>query len=235
MTKQNLALKAEERVLLGRKVKKLRKQGITPVTVYGHKFDSLSLQINTKELYEAFEQVGESGLVELKVGEKTLPILFKNPQYHPLGGEMIHIDCYKVNLKEKITATVPIEFVGESPAVKAGNVLVEVATEVEVEALPTDLPEKFVVDLAKMETLESVVTIDDLEYDREKIEIKTDPTQVVVKVEEPKVEEEPVAAEEVAPGDVPATEQKEPGEGEAKDEDKNASDKEKKEESEAKS
>jgi large subunit ribosomal protein L25 len=104
-------------------------------------------------------------------------------------------------------------------AVKLGNVLVEVATEVEVEALPTDLPEKFVVDLAKLETLESVVTVGDLEYDKEKVEIKTDVTQVVVKVEEPKAEEEPVVAE-VAPGEVPATEQKVLEEGEPKSEDK---------------
>ncbi len=107
---------------------------------------------------------------------------------------------------------VPIVLIGESPTVKAGNVLIEVTNEVEVEALPADLPEKIEVDISKLESLESVVTVGELEVDKDKVEIKTGGEQVVVKIEEPKEEviEEPV----VAPSEVPATEQKVPEEGE---------------------
>jgi len=116
-------------------------------------------------------------------------------------------------LKEKIITNVPIEFIGEAPAVKEGKVLVEVLNEVEIEALPADFPEKIEVDLTKLENIDSVITIADLVVDKTLLEIKNEPDQVIVKVEEPKVEEEPVAAEEVvAPGDVPATEQKTPEE-----------------------
>ncbi|MCX6727123.1 MAG: 50S ribosomal protein L25 [Candidatus Shapirobacteria bacterium] len=207
MAKTNPKLEAQVRTVLGRKVKKLRREGLIPATIYGHKFDSVSVQVDGKSLNKLFTQVGESGLVDLVVGENTYPIIFRNPQYHPVWGDLIHIDCYKVNLKEKIRATVPIEFVGESLAVKEGNILVPVTEEIEVEALPTDLPEKIVVDLSVLETLESVVTVADLKLDKDVVEIKTALDQVVIKVEEPKVEEEPVVAP-TEPVEVPATEQK---------------------------
>ena len=222
MKKENPKLKADVRTIKGRKVRVLRKQGILPTTVYGNGFEPVSIQVNAKELGAIFDHVGESGLVDLNLDGKDIPILFRNPQYHPVGGELVHVDCYKVNLKEKITTSVPVELVGEAPIVKAGMILVPVTEEVEVEALPTDLPEKIEVDISKLETLESQITVAELIVDRSKVEIKTAGDQLVVKVEAPKAEEEPVA-EEVAPGEVPATEQKateteESGEGEKKDE-----------------
>ena len=218
MAKTNPKIEAQIRTVLGKKVKNLRTQGITPTTVYGKGIEPLSTQVETKALENLFENVGESGLVDFVVDGKVLPILFKNPQYHPVLGNLIHIDCHQVNLKEKITATVPIEFIGESLAVKLGNVLVEVLTEIEVEALPTDLPEKIEVDLAVLETVESLVTVADLKIDRALVEIKNDPEQVIVKVELPREEEvEPVVvAEEVgAPVVAPAMAQKTEEEKEA--------------------
>jgi len=228
MTKKNPVLKAELRTITGKKVKQLRNKGLLPSSVYGQGMEPVSIQVINKEMEAIFSHAGESGLVDLILDEKTLPILFRNPQYHPVGGELVHIDCFKVNLKEKIVTMVPIEFVGESLAVKEGKVLMEILNEVEVEALPTDLPEKLEVDLSKLETVDSVITVADLVVDRSKIEIKNEADQVIVKVEEPKVEEEPVE-EAVAPGEVPATEQKTPEEIAADDakkaEEKKAEDK----------
>jgi large subunit ribosomal protein L25 len=227
MAKTNPVLNAEIRTVTGKKVKNLRKQGILPATIYGQGMEPISLQVNNKEMEVIFKHTGESGLVDLVMDGKTYPILFRNPQYHPMWSNLVHIDCYKVNLKEKITTNVPLEFIGEAQAVKDGNVMVQVIDEIEVEALPTDLPEKVEVDLTKLETLESQITIADLVVDRSKVEIKNDAEQVVVKVEEPKVEEEPVVEEaEVAPGEVPATEQKSPDE-KAADEAKEAEEKKK--------
>jgi len=208
MTKEKHQLNAQVRTLLGRKVKQLRNQGLLPATIYGKGLDSISIQVNLIEAEKVFEEIGESGLVELIVNEKEkLPILFRNPQYHPVEGNLIHIDCYKVNLKEKISAMVPIEFVGESQAVKDGNTLMTVTDEVEVEALPADLPESIEVDLAALENLESVITVADLKIDKSKVEILTDAEQLIAKVEEPREEEvEPVV--EVSPADVEATAQK---------------------------
>lgn len=218
MKKENPKLKAEKRVITGKKVKQLRKQGILPSTVYGQEMEPLTIQVNEKEVDEIFSRIGESGLVDLIIDDKVMPVLFRNPQFHPVVGNLLHIDCYKVNLKEKITSVVPLEFVGESEAVKAGNILVTVLNEVEIEALPADFPEKIDVDLSKLVDLESMITVADLDVDKKILELKTDTDQVIVKVEEPKAEEEPVAAEEETPGEVPATEQK-PSEDKAEEKD----------------
>ncbi|MFA5749987.1 MAG: 50S ribosomal protein L25 [Candidatus Shapirobacteria bacterium] len=206
MTKEKHQIKAENRTVSGRKVKTIRKQGFIPATIYGKGFESKSIQFIGTELEKIYNEVGESGLINLVIGEENLPILFRNSQYHPVEGNLLHIDCYKVNLKEKISAMVPIIFIGESQAVKDGNILVPVTDEIEIEALPADLPENIEIDLAVLETLDSVVTVADLKIDTSKLEILTDIEQLIVKVEEPRVEEEPVV--EVSPEDVEATAQK---------------------------
>ncbi len=210
MTKEKHQVKATTRTVAGRKVRHLRKEGLLPATVYGKAFESLSVQFNATEIEKLFSEIGESTLVEVILDEKEkLPVLFRNPQYHPIIGDLIHIDCYKVNLKEKISAMVPIEFIGESQAVKDGNTLVTVTDEVEVEALPADLPEKIEVDLSVLDNLETTITVADLKIDTSILTMLTDAEQLIAKVEEPRAEEEPVATE-TTPADVEViTEKKE--------------------------
>ncbi|PIZ60329.1 50S ribosomal protein L25 [Candidatus Shapirobacteria bacterium CG_4_10_14_0_2_um_filter_40_12] len=223
MSKQIVSIPAQLRTVTGRKVKSIRQQGLTPASIYGHEFKPLSVQFDSALLQSTFSHAGESTLVEVVIGEDKYPILFKNPQYHPLTSALLHVDCHKVNLKEKIVATVPIEFVGESLAVKNGNVLVPILDEIEVEALPTDLPEKFIVDISSLVDVDQMIIVADLQNDSAKVEIKTDLTSAIVKTEAPKVEEEPITPEaEVTPGDVPATEQKTEEEKTADDEAKKA-------------
>ncbi len=226
MTKEKHEIKAEVRSVLGRKVKNLRKQGFTPATIYGKGIDSVSVQFATAEVEKMYENVGESTLVTLNLDKENLPILFRNPQYHPVEGNLIHIDCYKVNLKEKISAMVPIEFIGESQSVKNGNTLVTVTDEIEIEALPADLPESIEVDLSVLDNLEATITVADLKIDTSKLEILTDAEQLIAKTEEPRAEEEVAPVEEVAPGEVPAMNQKTEEEKEAAAKAKEEEDKE---------
>jgi len=216
MTKTTHQINAQIRSIVGSKVSQIRKQGLVPATVYGKGMESISVQFNALELEKIFSEAGESVLVELLLDGDKLPILFKNPQYHYINSNLIHIDCYKVNLKEKITAEIPIELIGESPAVKEGNILIEVADTVEVEALPSDLPEKIEIDIATLLAVDDYINAGMLNIDKSKVELVTNEDQIIVKIDAPRAEEEPVAAEEVvAPGDVPATEQKAPGEEES--------------------
>jgi len=225
MTKEKHQMNADIRTVVGRKVKFLRKEGLLPATVYGHKFESLSIQFKALELEKLFNEVGESGLVELLVGEEKLPVLFRNPQYSAILGDLIHIDCYKVNLKEKITASVPIEFIGESQAVKEGNTLVEITTEVEVEALPANLPESIEVDISILNAVDDAITVGDIKLD-EKVAMVTSLEQVIVKIEAPRAEEEVIVPEESAETVVaPAMNQK-TEEEKAADDAKKAEDKE---------
>ena len=210
MKKENPKISASLRTVIGRKVKHLRAAGQTPATIYGHQFEPISIQFTALDLNKIFDQVGESSLVEIIIGENNYPVIFKNPQFHPVSSDLIHIDCYKVNLKEKITATVPLELVGESLAVKNGNTLMQILNEIEIEALPVDLPEKVEIDISSLVEVDNKIIVSELNLDREKIEIKNDPEQVVIIIEAPRVEEEPVVEPEaeVLPEDVPATAQK---------------------------
>lgn len=213
MTKTTHQLNATVREIKGgNKVKQLRKQGFVPSTMYGKGLESVSIQFKATDLIKTFKETGESVLVELIIDEKKNPVLFKNPQYHYLDGSILHIDCFKVNLKEKITAEIPIVLIGESQAVKDGNTLIEVSDQIEVEALPADLPEKIEVDLSVLVAVDDHITAGMLNIDKSKVELKTNPEQIIVKIEAPRVEEVVVAAAEVAPGDVPASEQKTPEE-----------------------
>jgi large subunit ribosomal protein L25 len=207
MTKEKNEIKAEIRTLLGRKVKKIRKEGLIPSTIYGKGMESISIQIDNKAFLKIFAEVGESGLVNLLIGDKKYAVLFKNPQYEPITSDCTHIDCHKVNLKEKIKATIAVELTGESDMVKAGNILIEITNEIEVEALPNDLPENFTIDISTLTEVDQMITVADLEVDKSKVEILTPGDTAIVKIEAPKVEEE-VEIEAPNPEDVVATEQK---------------------------
>lgn len=192
-------LVAQKRSLSGRKVKQLRKQGILPANVYGKKVASQSVQIPLKTFSQVFAKAGETGLIELDVDGKKHPVLIHNIQYDPVSETPIHADLFQVDLHEKVEAKVPVVLRGESPAVKDKvGVLLTLLDEVEVEALPADLPDKIEVDTSSLTTLDQVIKVGDLRIARA-VKILTNTTLDVVKVA-PLVskEAEKMAAEEAA-------------------------------------
>jgi len=209
---EKITLKAKSRKLVGRKVKLLRKEGILPANIYGKKIKSESIQISLKEFLDVYKKVGDTGI--LYINER--PVLVANIQKNPVSDMLLHIDFHQVDLKEKVEAKVPVELIGESPAEKqAIGTVVQYLNEIEVEALPTDLPEKFQIDISKLSEVDQMVHVKDLPFDKSKIEVKTDLDEILVKVEPPQKEEVvapppvEVPAEGEAPvveGEVPATE-----------------------------
>lgn len=208
MVKAQHQIKAEIRTVLGKKVKALRKQGIVPSTIYGHGFEPISIQVNSIEIEKLYAQVGESGLVQMILDDKKIPVLFKNVQYHPVTDVLIHLDCHHVNLNEKITAMVPVTLIGEAPAIKLGNTLLQVSDEVEVECLPGDLPESIEVDISTLDSVESQITVAELNLDRKKVNVLSHAELVIVMIEAPRAEEEVIETETAAPTVAPATNQK---------------------------
>lgn len=175
-------LTVEKRKVLGKKVKKLRREGILPANIYGKDVKSLAVQLPQKEFETVFKEVGETGLVDVAVNGEVKPVLIHNVQVEPLSNQYLHADFYQVNLKEKIKAMVPVVIIGEAKAVvdKVGIVL-QPLSEIEVEALPEDLPEKIEVNVEKLANLEEQIAVGDLKAPQG-VEILTDPEQVVVKV-----------------------------------------------------
>lgn len=210
---KKLTLNAEARTLTGRKVKKLRKEGIIPANIFGKKIESKSIQVGIKDFEEVYKDAGETGLIEISVGSEKRPVLVHNIQSNAKSDDILHVDFLQVDLKEKVEANVPVELVGESPAEKQGDGTVVLhLNEVTVEALPTDLPEKFEVDITNLSEVDQTVFVKDLKFDRSKVEIKNEAEEIVAKVEPPqKIEEvEPAPAE----GEVPAEGEAAPAEGE---------------------
>lgn len=178
------SLKASKRTVTGKKVKSLRNQGLLPTNIYGKNIKSQAVQVNLKEFQNLFTKVGETGLVDLVVDEKdTHPVLIHNVQLDPVSDLPIHADFYQVSLKEKITTMVPVIFIGESPAVaNKEGVLLTILDKVEVEALPTDLPEKIELNISKLTAVDQELKVQDLKVDTSKITIKSDSNLTLVKV-----------------------------------------------------
>lgn len=156
-------LSAQKRTVVGRKVKTLRHDGLLPATLYGKGVASQNLQVATKELVAIVEETGGTGLIELTVEGKTVPVLLHNIQRHPVTHHILHTDFFQVNLKEKIHTTVPISTRGESPAVRDKiATLLNLMTEVEVEALPADIPEHIAVDISSLTEVDQTMKIKQL-------------------------------------------------------------------------
>lgn len=196
---EKITLKAQKREVLGRKVNKLRRNGVLPANIFGKKINSQSISVDLSDFEKIFKKAGETNLVELYVAGQVKPVLIHNVQKDPVTDAPLHVDFLQVDLKQKVVAQVPLVLVGESPAEKQGlGTVVQYIDEIEVEALPADLPDKFEIDLAKLESVDQLVQIKDLSVTT-KVEIKGDKEQILVKVEPPKVVVEEVKAPEAPP------------------------------------
>lgn len=210
---QKHTLKVTKREVFGKKVKRLRKEGSLPGNIYGHDFASVAVQMPTKEFNDVFEKAGHSGVVELALDGKTIPTLIHEVTSHHITRDVLHVDFYKVNLKEKVKAVVPVVLTGEPQAVteKLG-LLMHTLSEIEVEALPTDLPENVEVDVTSLAAVGDGVKVADLKVPAG-VTIVTDSEQDVARIAElVSHEAEEQAAEEAAAAEAASTEG---GEGEA--------------------
>jgi large subunit ribosomal protein L25 len=207
-----LNLKADKREVFGRKVKSLRRQNILPANIFGRKTDSLAIQVNVKEFEKVFKEAGETGLIEVLVDGKKKPVLVHDVHTDPVSDAFLHVDFVQVDLKEKIEAQVPVELRGESPAEKQSlGTVVQYEDELTVEALPTDLPDSFEIDISNLENVDDAVQVKDIKVNKAKVEIKEEADKILVKVEPPQKEEEvaPPPAEEEEEGEAPTEEKKE--------------------------
>lgn len=218
---QTIQLSAQTRTVVGRAVRQLRAQDIIPAVMYGHESDTVSISVPRKTLQQAYEKAGESTLVDLQIDTQTpVKVIIHDVQRDGISNRITHVDFYKVNMKEKITAEVPLVFVGEAPAVKSlGGVLLKNLNKVEVESLPGDLPHEISVDISKLVTFEDKITVADLQLPNG-VTIQAEATEAVAMVEPPRSEEELKALEGEVKADVSEvevlTEKKEEGaEGEA--------------------
>jgi large subunit ribosomal protein L25 len=211
-------LKSEVRTVFGKKLKKLRREGLLPANVYGKGLNSTAIQVKVADFEKVHKEAGETGLIDLEFDGKTKPVLTKSLQMNYASHTPLHVDFFQVNLKEKVKAVVPVVLVGEAKAVldKVG-LLLQTLSEVEVEALPDKLPENVEINVEHLAELGEQVTVGDLKAP-EDVTILTDAGQTIAKVNELIVEEPepeaPAEGEEEAEGE---TAEGEGAEGETKE------------------
>jgi large subunit ribosomal protein L25 len=184
-------LNANTRTLFGRKTKQLRKKGIIPGNIFGKKIKSLAIELESSILLDTMRKAGETGLIHLKIkGDSAVhPVLVSGYAQDPVTDAMLHVDFHEVDLKQKTTATVPLKAVGESEAVKSGMVLVMFKNELEVEALPTDLPDSIEVDISGLTEVGSTILAKDLKFDRSKVTVEIGDEEPIATIQEPAKEE----------------------------------------------
>jgi large subunit ribosomal protein L25 len=201
MTKINL--ESEKRDVIGKGVKKLRKEGLIPAILYGNKLAPQSISVNRRDFERVYGEAGESTIIDLEIGKKNkVNVLIHDVQRDPLSGNFSHVDFFQIRMDQKIETGVPIEIIGEAPAVKElGGVLVKNVDDIPVRCLPADLPPKFVVDVSKLKTFEDHFVVKDLNIS-EKIKVLVEPETIVALVAPPRSEEELASLEEKVEEDV---------------------------------
>jgi len=191
-----LELKARPRQELGKKTNKQRKAGSIPAVIYGHNVKSEPLYVEAKDFDKVYGEAGESTLVGLDLAGEKRNVLIHDVVRHALSDKILHVDFYQVKMDEKIKAKVPFMFIGEAPAVKSdGGVLVKNIQEVEVEALPQDLPHHLDVDISGLATFQDHILIKDLSV-QGSIKVLAEADEIIASVQPPRSEEELAALEE---------------------------------------
>jgi len=181
-------LTVNSREVLGKKVKVLRRQGVTPANIFGRGVESTAIQVSTDELRHVLKSAGRNEIVYLKLaGDEPRPTFVKHVQHHPIADNILHVDFLQISLKERVRIDVPVHIIGLAPAVdRYGGILTLGLDHITVEALPTDVPSAVEADVSSLEEVDSAFHVGDLQIP-EGVMLLTDPEQVVAKVSPPAV------------------------------------------------
>lgn len=224
---QDVVLHAQKREKTGKSFRS-DAHDLVPGVVYGADQEPISLQIEKNVFDKVYKEVGGSKVIDLVIDESKKPIkvLIHEVQSDPVKNSTAHFDLYAVTLGEKMRTEVPIHFDGSVQAAESGAaVIVTIRDTVEVEANPLDLPENIPVSLEVLQEIGDSISVADLHVGQ-KVEITTEPTELVVKLDAPKeeeIEEEPAdeESEEQESGDAEGAEEPEGSSDESSDKSEN--------------
>jgi large subunit ribosomal protein L25 len=205
------------REVTGKKVKKLRRQGLTPVHVYGGNGGPESLQVDALVLGRLLAKVGRNIPVSVEVDGNTGAsiCLVREVQRNPVSDEVVHVDFLRVDIAQRVRALVPVALIGEPPALRLNGTLIQPLQSIEVESLPLEMPTSIEVDVSGLDDFEKAMYVRDVTVAAEATVI-SDPDAMIARVEPPRVIEEDLVVEEPEEGLEEGEEGAEaPAEGEA--------------------
>jgi large subunit ribosomal protein L25 len=201
-------LPANTREQRGSHNKPLRREGLVPAVLYGHNVEPRAITTQAAVLHKVWMRAGRTQLIDLSVdGARAQKVLVREMQIDPRTNRPIHADFFAVNLREKLTADVPVVITGESPAVVDAKVgtLQQLINTLRIECLPADLPSQFSVDVSGLAEIDSGVHVRDIQLPDGVALVHIDPDELVVKVAALRiVEEEPEVAPAEGEGEAPA-------------------------------
>lgn len=192
MTSEVDTYEVEPREVLGKKVKKLRRDGVLPANLYGRGMDSVALQMPLQRARQMLYAHGTNTLINVKVaGEKEpRPVIVRDIKRHPVSGNVLHVDFYQVDLSRTLKAFVPITLIDDAPAVAVhGGILLQGIDSVQLEALPSDMPDHLEISVAGLEEIDDQVTVAALVVGAG-VTILSDEGQMVARVTRPRLIEE---------------------------------------------
>ncbi len=192
---------ASSRQMTGKLVKRLRAQGQLPAVVYGHRHPGQPVALDLKEFQRVYQHAGRTRLVELTLdGKEYAQVLIRELQYHPRHVAPLHVDLYRVDLKQKLQAEVPINLVGEADPVRHHEAEILVGLHaLKVECLPANLPQYLDVDVSSLRHVDDTIRVQDLSLP-EGVSSLVDGDELIVKLASPRVATAVEAAEEAAEG-----------------------------------
>ena len=187
-------LKLSPRNVVGKKVKRLRKQGILPVHLYGRGVESQPLQADAREMRRLLPRVGTNIPLSIEIeGESGENLCFvREVQRHPVTEDFLHVDFIRVDVSQTIRAEVPITMIGEAPAIRIGGTLLQPLLSLLVEALPMDIPASLEADVSDLDDFEKAVYVRDLTLGS-RVTVITDENEMIARVTPPRVEVEEVS------------------------------------------
>lgn len=178
----DFVLDADVRTVVGKKVSRLRKEGLVPITVYGPKTDAMSLQVPYRVLELCLLHAGGTNLISVNADGKTHTVLAREVQRDVLRGTITHVDFFAVDMKAKIRAEIPINFVGESPAVEGRlGIMITGTNSLTVEMLPGKLIHEVEIDLSGLEAVGDSIMVGDLHLGDD-VNIINDPEELLVRI-----------------------------------------------------
>ena len=195
-------LQAKSREILGRKVRNLRKAGLLPAVLYGEGVPSQSISVPHKELEKVYKEAGESTILKVDLEGKSYNVLIHDIAHDPIKGAILHADLYAVRMDKMLQTKVSLDFIGESAAVKNdGAVLLKVMQEIEVEALPQNLPHDIKVDLSLLSAIGSKVLVKDWQLSQG-VRVLAEGDDVIAIAEPPRSEEDLASLKEIPTAEI---------------------------------
>jgi len=190
------SLTVEKRTVQGKKLTALRTAGQLPAVLYGPKEETVSLAMNRVEFEKLFKQTGESSIITLRGLETPKEVLVHDVAFDAFRGGIVHVDFYAPEAGKEITIAIPLEFVGEAPAVKLGGTLTKVLHEIEVTCMPKDIPQHIEVDVSVLDTFEKQIHVSDLVIPKGiTLETSLDEVIALVQAVQEEAEEAPAAVD----------------------------------------